>query len=136
MRLPDDIFNDMKRLQDEFNSIFRQANVSNHTRSPVSDVYETESDVLIDVELPGIKKEDIDITINNNTLLVKAEHQTERENQDGETHRIERSKKRFKRRYQIPRHADGEHAEATYDNGVLRITMPKDDDKGKKIDIK
>ena len=101
-------------------------------RTAVADVQETDENVIATVELPGMKKENITLTVTENMLEVKAETKEE-EKEEKEGYKSWRSRYRgFYRRLPLPSAVDSESAKATYRNGVLEVTMPKVEKKKKK----
>lgn len=89
------------------------------------EVEETEKDVLVRVEVPGMAKEDCRITIEGNTLYLSGEKRFERETIDSTYHVMERAYGAFQRAIPLPRHVDIDQAEASYQNGVLTVRLPK-----------
>jgi HSP20 family protein len=107
------------------------------TLTPLVDVHQTDDDVVVTVSLPGIKPEEVSITLTGRTLLVsgelKADEQVEREQYVYRERRVGS----FSRRIQLPARVVGEDAEATFDNGLLRLTIPKaEESKPRQIEIK
>ncbi len=93
--------------------------------SPVSDVIETEDAIVITAELPGVKDEDVHITVQDGVLRISGERRLEEETHDDRFHRIERSYGDFERSFALPRGVaeDDIHAGVAY--GVLKVTIPK-----------
>jgi HSP20 family protein len=89
------------------------------------EVEETEKDVLVRVEVPGMEKEDCRITIEGNTLYLNGEKHIERETHDSTFHVMERAYGAFQRAIRLPRNVDIDRAEAKYRNGVLTVRLPK-----------
>lgn len=89
------------------------------------EVEETEKDVLVRLEVPGMKKEDCTITIEGNTLKLSGEKHFERETHDSTYHVMERAYGAFHRSVPLPRNVDSDKAEASYSNGVLTVRLPK-----------
>ena len=89
------------------------------------EVEETDTDVLVRVEVPGMEKEDCRITIEGNTLYLTGEKRVEREAGDSTFHIMERAYGAFQRAIPLPRHVDIDKAEAKYRNGVLTVRLPK-----------
>lgn len=92
----------------------------------VGEVEETRKELVVRVEMPGMKKEDCRITIEDNTLYLSGEKRLERESQDSTYHVMERAYGSFKRAIALPRNVDIGHAQATYKNGVLTVRLPKE----------
>jgi HSP20 family protein len=92
---------------------------------PLMDVVETKEGITLKVELPGVKQEDISISLEDDTLTVKGERKHESEvKEDGYT-RLERSYGSFHRAVALPQTVDGNRVKATYRDGVLEIQLPK-----------
>jgi HSP20 family protein len=100
------------------------------------DVSETEKEIIVNAEIPGVEAKDIDVNLDGNVLTIKGERKREHEEKEENFHRIERSYGSFYRALRLPTEVDGERIKATYKKGVLRITMPKSKkEAGKKIEI-
>jgi len=89
------------------------------------DMYETDNDVMVKASLPGIKPEEVDITVTGNVLDIRAETKGETEEKRGDYHYRERSYGVFQRSLTLPVEIKGEQVEATFENGVLTLKMPK-----------
>jgi HSP20 family protein len=89
------------------------------------DVEETDKEIMVRVELPGMQKEDCEITVEGNILYVRGEKRFERARQDSTYHIMERAYGTFERAIPLPRNVDADKAEASYTNGVLTIRVPK-----------
>jgi HSP20 family protein len=89
------------------------------------DISEDEHAFHIDAELPGIAKENISLNIEDDVLTIKAERTQEEEQKKKDYHRIERSYGSFSRSFNIGELIDQEHIGASFDNGVLHVTLPK-----------
>jgi HSP20 family protein len=101
------------------------------------DVYETDSDLKVEASLPGFKPGDVDISVVGNTLNIKAETEREEEKKEGRYHYRERYYGSFQRSIPLSVDVDGNKAEATFEDGVLKLTMPKvEEAKPKRIEVK
>lgn len=89
------------------------------------EVEETDKEILVRVEVPGIEKKDCRITIEGNVLYVSGEKRYERESHGSTFHVMERAYGSFQRAIPLPRNVDADNAEASYRNGVLSIRLPK-----------
>ncbi|MFQ5594618.1 MAG: Hsp20/alpha crystallin family protein [Anaerolineae bacterium] len=89
------------------------------------DMYETDNSLVVSAAVPGLKPEDVDISISGNTLTVKGEFQAEEEGKRGNVHFQERRYGKFQRSVTLPGTVDTEAAEATFENGVLKVALPK-----------
>jgi len=92
---------------------------------PAVDVYEDEHSLTLKLEIPGLNEEDINVTLENNTLTVSGERKFEKEEKEENFHRIERRYGSFTRTFRLPSSVDAEKVEAGYDKGVLKITLAK-----------
>lgn len=128
-----DPFRDLTLLQDRMNRLFEEANrgwrsdepAATTSWSPSVDIYETENEIVVKAELPGVDKKGIDLRIENNVLTLRGERRFEKETKDENYHRIERSYGAFSRSFSIPTLVDEEKISADYKDGVLNITLPK-----------
>jgi HSP20 family protein len=91
------------------------------------DVEETDKEIVVRMEAPGMEKKDCEITIDGNILYVRGEKRFERATQDSTYHIMERAYGSFERAIPLPRNVDTEKAEASYTNGVLTVRLPKSD---------
>ncbi|MEJ5306692.1 MAG: Hsp20/alpha crystallin family protein [candidate division WOR-3 bacterium] len=104
--------------------------------TPSMDISETDKEFLVTVELPGMKKEDINLSIDNNVLTIEGERKSEKEEKGRTFHRIERSYGKFYRSVTLPKKVDEENIKATFKDGLLNITLPKvEKEKVKNIEI-
>lgn len=109
---------------------------SKGTFVPELNVYETDKEFEITVALPGMNKDNIDIGFENNTITISGERKLTEE-EGTKYHRIESRFGKFERSLALPNVIDEENISATYDNGVLTVTVPKLKEKtGKKIEVK
>ena len=92
---------------------------------PAVDVYEDEHSLTLKLEVPGLNEEDINVTLENNTLTVSGERKFEKEEKEENFHRIERRYGSFTRTFRLPTTVDSEKVEAGYDKGILKITLAK-----------
>lgn len=94
---------------------------------PAVDVRETETDLQLEFEVPGLSPEEVSITAENGTLTVRGEKRTERqEGKEGSRyHLVERSYGAFSRSFQLPSGVNEDKIEADYEHGVLRVRIPK-----------
>lgn len=93
---------------------------------PSVDVSETEKNVLVKAELPGLEPKDVDLTIERDTLILRGEKKQESEEKNENYHRVERSYGSFHRSIPLPVKVDAEKVKAKFKNGVLTVTLPKD----------
>jgi HSP20 family protein len=93
--------------------------------TPNVDISETDDSYLIKGEIPGVKKEDVKITIENNMITLRGERQQEKEEKGEKYHRVERSYGNFMRSFMIPDDADESGVKAEFKDGMINITLPK-----------
>ena len=122
-------FAELERIRKEFDRLLEDFIPATAEReeilAPPVDVYETDSEVVVKAELPGVKKEDIDVTIKENSVYIKAERKEEREEKTENVHRVERFYGRIERIVPLPVEVKPEEAKAEYKDGVLEIRIPK-----------
>jgi HSP20 family protein len=104
---------------------FREMNNVKESWSPAVDIFETENEVVIKAELPGLQPEDIDIKLENNVLMLKGERRFEKETKNENYHRVELSYGNFTRSFSLPAFVDDSKVHAEYKNGLLRVVLPK-----------
>ena len=94
--------------------------------TPAVDIKENESEIRLDLELPGLKPEDVELTAENGVLTVRGEKKTERkEGEENRYHVVERTYGSFFRTFQLPQGIDEEQVKAEFENGILSIHIPK-----------
>ena len=128
-----DPFRDMVTLREKMNRLFEDVFTGQRegkelvasTWAPAVDIFETENDLVMTAEVPGIDEKDIEIKIEDNTLILKGARKFEKETKEENYHRIERSYGSFYRAFTLPNSIDPEKIQAEHENGVLKITMPK-----------
>lgn len=111
----------------------------NRTFMPRLDLAETEKEIHITAELPGLEQEDLELSITDGILTLKGEKKLEQEQKDEHTYHTERSYGTFSRSVQLPAEVDTTKAQATFKNGLLKIQLSKTEPeqaKTKKISIK
>ncbi len=118
-------------LQNRVNSLLQDiAGSENETITaasfvPAVDVYEDSEKVVLKLEIPGIREEDVDIRVENQALTVRGERRFEAEEKEENFHRIERRYGSFFRSFSLPNTVDTEAVAATYNAGVLRLELKK-----------
>lgn len=142
---PDNTLTEFRReVDDLFNHFFGSSGwlpVPNLGRgfTPALDVSETDEDLLIKAELPGVDPKEIEVNLSGTTLTVKGEKKEEREEKTENMHRIERSYGSFSRSITLPCEVKEDKIEANFKNGVLNLKLPKAETNKKrsiKIDVK
>ncbi len=127
----------MNRIfEDTFTSQGEEKDMAASNWTPSVDIHENESELVLSAEVPGIEDKDIEIEIENNTLSIKGERKIEKETKEENYHRIERSYGSFYRSFTLPTNVNQDNIKAEYDNGVLRISLPKKPElKSKKVKV-
>ncbi len=92
---------------------------------PAADVYETDAEYVVELEVPGYAEKELDIEVSNHTLTVKGEQLSSKEEKDKDFHLHERLEREFERRFALPAEADTARMKATFDKGVLKVQAPK-----------
>jgi HSP20 family protein len=124
-------FREFSTLQDRINRVFRESaagqddSLTTSSFAPAVDVYEDEHKVTLKIEVPGIDEKDIDVRVENNTLTVHGERKIEKEEKEENYRRVERQYGSFTRTFNLPQTVDTENVSATYDKGVLKVSLPK-----------
>ena len=127
-------YRDVLALQNRMNSLFQDFSRSGSGEGelvsaagfvPPVDIYEDEHKLVLKLEIPGIRQEDLDVRMENNTLSVKGERSFQSEGKEENFHRVERRYGSFYRAFTVPNTIDPESIKAEYDAGVLRIELQK-----------
>lgn len=135
-------------FQDRFNRLFDRAfsdprsnfesgeDVSSRNWMPAVDISETEEALVLYAELPGLTKDDVDITMENNLLSIRGERKFEKDTTKENFHRIERTFGAFSRSFTLPSNVLSDEVNASFHDGLLRIEIPKAEEaKPRKIAI-
>lgn len=139
-----DPFRDLAILQDRMNRLFNEAHsprqsddlMSRGTWTPAVDIYEVEGALVIKAELPDMRREDIEISVENHTLTIRGERKLDHEIKQESFHRIERAYGSFMRSFSLPNTVDPAKIGAEYRNGVLSVRLPvREDAKPRTISI-
>lgn len=138
-----ELFREMTTLRQAMDRLFEDSFVGPTGFSTAAipevatDMYETDSDVVIKAELPGVKPEEVDVSVTNNVLTIKGEHKEEREDKETNYWRKELRYGNFSRSLRLPTSVDSDKADAVFKNGVLTLTIPKTEEvKPKQIKVK
>lgn len=133
----------LSTLRDEIDRLF-EAPLAEFVRNnqllsgwaPALDVYEQKDDVVVRAELPGMKKEDIEVSLHDNTLSISGERKHEETHEGQEVYRSERFFGRFQRSVTLPTVVSADKVKAQYKDGVLTVTLPKAEEaKPKQINV-
>jgi HSP20 family protein len=123
----------LSNLIDGFlNNDFESVMTPSAYRRPAVNVIESENDFGIEIAVPGYQKEDIKITVENNRLVISAEHSEEKETNKNYTLR-EFGRTSFTRSFSLPKLVDSEKIAAEYKDGILFITVPKKEEEKQKL---
>ena len=130
-------------LQDQVNRLFednfsrdRSGHADMETWAPVVDIYETENELVVKADLPGLQDKDIDVRVENNTLTIRGERKFEKDVNEDNYLRVERVYGSFMRSFTLPNTVSSESIRAEYRNGVLILHMAKrEESKPKQIKI-
>ena len=142
-----DPFQDMRDLQDRLSTLLggtaaRSGNGKEETMtvavwSPLVDIAEDDKDYHIRAELPGLRKEDVKVTVENGVLSISGERKYEKEDKNRKYHRVERAYGNFVRNFSIPDDADPSKVSAEFKDGVLHVRLNKDERaKPKAVEVK
>ena len=141
-----DPFRELRSLQDEMNRLFMtnysqrgasEEGFSSGAWNPQVDIFENKDQIVLEAELPGMKPENVNISIENNVLTIHGERKFEKKDEKDNFHRVERSYGSFTRSFTLPPTVSSENAVAEFENGVLRLTLAKREEaKPRRIEIK
>ena len=140
-----DPFRDLRTLQEEVNRLFTgsmprsfdEEGIARGAWSPSVDIYENKDGIVLEAELPGMKREDFDLSVENNVITLRGQRQFEKKNESDNYHRVERAYGSFTRSFTLPNTVSADAANAEYKNGVLRVTLPKrEETKARRIEVK
>ena len=140
-----DPFRDLRTLQEEVNRLFStnltrafgDEGIGRGAWAPSVDIYENKDQIVLEAELPGMKQEEFDLSIENNVITLRGERKFEKTDETDNYHRVERSYGSFTRSFTLPQTVSAEGATAEYSNGVLRVTLPKrEETKARRIEVK
>ncbi len=129
---PLSMWEDMDRMQRRMNRQYRPA-----PTFPAMNIWTNEEGAVVSAELPGVKVEDLDISVVGETLTISGSRELEQAGENSRYHRQERGYGSFTRTIELPFQVEPEQVEASYKNGVLKISLPRAAaDKPKKISVK
>ena len=132
-------FRDLVGLQERMNRVFDESFRGINRRSgeedwvggswaPAVDIYEQNGNIVLKAELPGVDPKDVDVRVENNILTLSGERKLENEVKRENYHRVERAYGSFTRSFTLPNVVDTEKIKAEYQDGLLRMTLPKKDE--------
>ena len=137
-------FQQMQSLQDEINRLFSSnlgpswegQGLGRGVWNPHVDIYENKDQIRLEVELPGMSKDDIHLTFENNVLTLSGERRFENDQAEKNYHRVERLYGSFTRSFTLPNTVSGDGITAEYRDGVLYLSLPKKEEvKARRIEI-
>lgn len=129
----------MNRLFDDFFGGSARSDSDQQIRAwaPLVDIREDVNAYYVHAEIPGVNKDEIKMTMNNNTLSIRGDKKQESENKSSNYHRLERTYGSFERSFTLPTTVKTDKIDASYLNGVLTVTLPKTEEaKPKEIQVK
>ena len=132
---------EMERLRREMNRLFDRTFTVPETRAsrgyPSLNMWTSEDGVVVTAELPGLDPENIDISVEGDTLILSGDRQPEALHEGGTYHRRERRHGKFNRAIQLPCQVESDKVEAVFEKGVLHISLPRaEEEKPRKIAIR
>ncbi len=136
-----DPFKELTNLKTQMDKIFESLmgsseDIQSGSWVPPVDIYETENEVVIKAEVPGVAQKDIEIKVEDDTLVIKGEKKFERDMEKETYHRAERVYGKFQRSFILPKSIEKDKIKATLKQGVLTIVLPKKEEvKPKEISI-
>jgi len=122
---------DFATLQNQMNQLFDStryawpAESGTRTWMPPADIHETDHELIVTADLPGIDVNSIDVRVENNTLSITGERKPQETAENGNVHRMERMYGAFARSFTLSTQVDAAKTQANYKDGVLKITLPK-----------
>jgi HSP20 family protein len=140
-----DPFRELRSLQDEVNRLFTgafpkptvQEEILRGAWAPNVDIFENKEQLVIQAELPGMRSEEVDLSVENSVVTIRGERKFEKKDEGDSYHRIERAYGAFSRSFTLPQTVTAEGADATFRDGILTITLPKrEETKARKIEVK
>jgi len=128
---------EISRLERMFQAAFPTESLAHGTWVPAVDILETaDGTVVLKAELPGMKREEIKVTVENNTLTIDGERRFQNAEDSEKYHRVERGYGAFSRRFTLPSSIEAGKVEATYQDGVLTVMLPRrEETKARQIQI-
>ena len=142
LSFPTDLFSMQREIDRMFDNVLRggqhdESSFALTAWSPAVDITEHQNEYLVKMELPGVSKDDVKISIQDNLLSVHGEKKQEKELKDAKVHRMERSWGSFDRTFTLPSSVKADGIDAVYKDGILSITLPKAEEaRRKQIEVK
>ena len=138
-------FRDLRTLQEEVNRVcavgqtrgYDDGRVAGGAWQPSVDIFENKDQIVLEAELPGLQREEVELSIENNVLTLRGERKFAKREEADNYHRVERAYGSFARSFTLPPTVQGDGANAEYQDGVLRVTLPKREEvKARRIEVK
>jgi HSP20 family protein len=138
---PASVLNMQREINRMFDDFFRsdsdESSLLTQAWRPAADITEEDDAYVAKVELPGVSKDDVKITMQDNVLHIRGEKKSEKKGKEDNFHRVERFYGTFQRSFTLPTSVKSDRIEAEYKDGILTITMPKAEEaKPKQIEVK
>ena len=139
-----DPFRELRSLQDDMTRLFTgvmpvsggREDMLGGAWNPRVDIFENKNHLVLEAELPGMNRDDFEISIENNVVTLKGERKFEKKTDDDNYHRVERSYGAFTRSFTLPQTVSAEGAKAEFKDGILHVTLPKrEETKARKIEV-
>ena len=127
-RIESKYLEEMERMRRRLGELMEEAETGRDGEEmiePLADVQETDGEIIVTMDLPGMDKEDVDIALSSDELSVVAQRKTETGMEEGSFHQQERSYRRFERTISLPTGVKADEAHAKLESGVLKINIPK-----------
>lgn len=132
-----DPFTELSRLQDDFARAAGVTRSRERTYQPAVDIFEEKEAIVVRAELPGVKAEDVSITVENDLLTLSGERKFEKKDESEGYHRVEMVYGTFTRTFALPKTVSADAIEASLDGGILTVRLPKRQEaKPRKIEVK
>jgi HSP20 family protein len=140
-----DPFRDLLSIQDEMNQVFRRAigqggqSEASEGRlwAPAIDISERKDAYIVTAEVPGVRPEDLDVSLEDGVLTIKGERRFSQESSEQQWHRVERRYGAFRRTITLPTRTKADEIEASFENGLLEVVVPKAEEaRPRKIQIR
>ena len=137
-------FRELRGLQDEMTRLFAGVAPVNPSREdmlngawlPKVDIFENKENLVLEAELPGMDRDDFELSFENNVLTLKGERKFEKKTEGDNYHRVERSYGEFTRSFTLPSTVTVDGVKAEFNNGILHVSLPKrEETKARKIEI-
>lgn len=139
-----DPFRELRSLQDDMTRLFtgvvpdaaRREDMVGGAWNPRVDIFENKDTLVLEAELPGMNRDDFELTIENSVVTLKGERKFEKKTDGDNYHRIERAYGTFTRSFTLPQTVSADGARAEFKNGILNVSLPKrEETKARKIEV-